>query len=324
MNNNISTIEILPNELFKDIFRYISTYDLFNSFYHLNFRFNSLVKSQDNLHLTLEEDWDHKQPIIPFYASYAKTLIVKHDEPIDFSYFSNIHSLKLCMPTAQQCNAILPHVLPHLKHLYISNLYYSNHTEQLCRLIFSSSFPHLQTCQIDQMTLSHFHSTSSLSLKQLTVSTCTWKTNMFPHIFNASPNLYYLRVTNFQTVAFELIPNSASIHMSVRCLFIHYSSIVEESFNQLDWILSTTPRLKTFILHINENEIDIEFLFVKLSYLMNQRAPYLTRFKAKIALNELSLLDLDNIKHLHPLFSNVKVHQNMHQNDNHLLILSNK
>ena len=316
--------KFLPNELFKDIFQYVSTYDLFNSFYHLNFRFNSLVKSQDNLYLTLEEDWDNEQPIIPFYAPYAKTLTIKHDEPIDFSYFSNVHSLKLCMPTAQQCNDILSHVLPNLTHLKILNLYHSNHTEQLCRLIFSSSFPNLRTCQIDQMTLNHIHSNYSLSLQQLTVSTCSWKTNMFPYLFNACPNLFYLGVTQFQTVPFEFILDSVPTHMSVRCLFIHYSSTGEESFNQLDWILSTTPCLKTLILHVDENEIDIEVLFIQLSQIIIQRVPDLIHFKANIPIDDISLLNLNKIKHLHRLFSNMKLEQNMHQINHHFLISSNK
>ncbi len=93
---------------------------------------------------------------------------------------------------------------------------------------------------------------------------------MFSRIFNACPNLDYLRVTQFQNVPSELIPDSIPTHISIRCLFIHFSSIREESFNQLDWILSTTLRLRTFILHVDENEIDIEILFIKLSQIITQ------------------------------------------------------
>ena len=247
MNHKVSTIEIFPNELLIETFKYTSCNDLFNIFYRLNFRFYSLINSLQRLHLILEEDWDHKQSIIPSFASHITTLTIKHDEFVDFSYFSNIRSLKLCMPTAQQCNAILPHLLPNLEHLFISNLYFSDNTEQICPLIFSSSFSYLKTCRIDRMTFPNFDSYSSLSLNQLTISPCTWKTNIFNRIFSASPNLTYLRIICRRKISFLFNPNSIPVHTSLRRLSLHLYTIAEEWYNQIDCILSTVPHLDTFI-----------------------------------------------------------------------------
>jgi hypothetical protein len=322
MNQNISIIEILPNELFQHIFQYISASDLFNIFACLNVRFSSLVKSQQNLHLTLDENWDDRRVITPAFAPYITALIVRHDEFIHLSYFANLRSLKLCMPTAQQCNAILPHILPNHQHLHVLNFYASNHTEQLCRMIFSSSFPHLRMCQIDRITLNHLPFNSSLSLNQLTVAPRTWKINFFPHIFNAYPNLRFLRIIHLEKFHFQLIPDSVPTHLSIEHLFIRYSLIEEECLNQLDWLLSTTPRLKTLMLYIDENETDTGLLLERLSRTMLQRVPYLIRFRTKIFFHELPSLDLNSIKHLHPLFFNVKLQCDVCPKNNHLLTLS--
>ena len=306
MNDINPSIEIFPNELLLEIFDYISPYNLYNAFFNLNFRLNSIINSLQNLHLILQEDWDNKEHIIPSFASQISTLIIKHDELIDFSSYTNIRSLKLSMPTAKQCNAILPSLLPHLEHLYISNLYFSDNSEQLCRLIFSSSFSRLRTCHIDRLTFSNYHSCSSLSLHQLTISPSTWKVNMYSQIFNACPNLIYLRIIRLRNISFELSPNFIRPHTSIRHLHIHFYSIGNEWYNHIDWLLSNMPNLQTFTLLIDQNNTNLEFSFDLLAGSLIRHALYLINFKAKIPLNKFLSKELNVIKQLHPLFNYVQ------------------
>ncbi|CAF3463691.1 unnamed protein product [Rotaria sp. Silwood1] len=324
MNDIISSIEIFPNELLIEIFEYISSYDLYNTFFNLNSRFNSLIDSLSNLCFILEEDWDHKERIIPHFASHITSLIIKHDELIDFSYYSNIRSLKLSMPTMNQCNAIQPYILPNLEHLYISNLFFSDNTEQLCRFIFSPLFPRLRTCHIDRMILNDHHPYCSLSLQQLTISPCTWESNMCKQILQACPNLIYLRIIRLENISFKLFVNFICSHTSLRHIYMHFYSIEDEWYQHIDWLLSNVPNLENFTLLIDKNETKEKFSFDRLSHLLIQRVPYLINFKAKIPLNDFLSKDLNIIKQLHPLFIYIQIRQYENQDFNNYLIISSE
>jgi hypothetical protein len=324
MNEIISNIEMFPNELLIELFEYISSYDLYNTFFNLNSRLNSIINSLKNLRLILPEDWDNKEHLIPFFASKISILVIKHDESIDFSYYSNIRSLKLSMPIANQCNAIQPSLLPNLKHLYISNLYFSDNSEQLCRWIFSSSFSHLQTCQIDRMTFNNRYFYLSLSLRQLTISPCTWKSNLYKQIFEACPKLTHLRIIRFRNMSFKLSSNFIRPHTSIRHLSIHFYSIGNQWYNQIDWLLSILPNLENFLLLIDQNETNMEFPFDLFAHLLIKRVPCLINFKAKIPLNKFLSKELNVIKHLHPLFIYVQFQEYRNRDLNNYLIISSE
>jgi hypothetical protein len=320
----LSSIEIFPNELLIELFEYISPYDLYNTFFNLNSRLNSIINSLKNLHLILQEDWDNKERFIPFFASQISTLIIQHDESIDFSYYSNIRSLKLSMPTTNQLNAIQPSLLPNLEHLYISNLFFSGNSEQLCRWIFSSSFSRLQNCQIDRMTFNDSYSYSSLSLRQLTISPCTWKSNMYKQIFEACPKLTHLRIIRLRNISFQLSSNIVCLHTSLRYLSIHFGSIGNDWYNQIDWLLSIVPNLENFTLLIDQNDTNIEFPFDLFAHLLIQHVPCLINFKAKIPLNKFLSKELNVIKCLHPLFIHVQFQRYINRSINNYLIISSE
>jgi hypothetical protein len=321
---NDPSIEIFPNELLIELFEYITPYDLYTAFFNLNFRLNSIINSLQNLQLTLQEDWDNKEHTIPFFALQISTLIIRHDELINFSYYANIRSLKLSMPTANQCNAIQPSFLPNLEHLYISNLYFSDNSEQLCRFIFSPLFSRLRNCQIDRMTFTHCHSYSSLSLRQLTISPCTWKSNIYIQIFNACPNLTYLRIIRLRNTPFELSPSVIRPHTSLRSLHVHFYSIGNTWYDQINWLLSMVPNLENFILFIDQNDTNMEFPFDLLARLLIQHVPCLMNLKVKIPLNKFLSKEFDAIKQLHSLFNYVQFQGYINRSLNNYLIIASE
>ena len=324
MNNLISTIEIFPNELFIELFEYLSPSELYQMFYNLNSRFNSMIKSLQHLHLILQEDWDTNERISPFFASQISILTIKHDEFIDFSSYSNLQSLKLSMPTITQCNAIQPSLLPKLKHLFISNLFFTDNSEQLCRLIFSSSFSHLQTCRIDRITFNRHYSYLSLSLRQLTISPCTWKTNLYQQIFQACPNLTHLRIIRLRNVSFKFLTNHFSLHTSLRYLSMHFYSIGNDWYHHIHWLLTHVPNLESFILRIEQNETNIEFPLDLLAKLLIRYLPFLINLKIKISLNKFLSKELNLIEQLHPLFINVQYLGCSNRHSNKYLIISSQ
>ena len=321
MNTNMSTIEIFPNELFREIFQYLSAHDLFNIFYSLNFRFYSLVQSEKNLRLTLDEDWDTNVVVIPSFSTFITSLVIKHDQFVDFLFFPSLKSLKLCMPSFEQCNAILPRLLPNLQYLFISNLYRSNPSQQLCQFLFSSSFPRLQICQIDRLCINNLPSTKSLSLNQLIVSPRTWRSNLFPQLFDQCPNLFHLRIQHFRAVSFHFVPDPVPMHPSIHHLFIHFDLFEDECYDQLKWILSTIPNLETLVIHIDENQMNTEFLFIVFFPMLNQLLPNLIRLRTRIFFDDLSTFNFNILQHLHRLFSSVQVQLKTPQNNHHYLLL---
>ena len=320
----MSNIELFSNELLIELFGYISPDDLYNIFLNQNSRFYSIIKSLKSLHLILKEDWDCNERSVPSFAGQISTLIVEHDEMIDFSYYLNIRSLKLSMPTTDQCNAIRPCYLPNLEHLWISNFFYSDNSEQLCHLVFSPVFSRLRTFHIDRMRLHECHPYSSLTLYQLTISPCTWETNMYTQIFKACPNLAYLRIIRLQDVSFDLSLNVISLHISVQYLHVHFYSITNRWCHHIDWLLVNLPNLQNLTLLIDDDDTDINFPLDSFAHSLMQYAPNLTNFKAKIPYNAFLPKPLDAIKQLHPLFTYVTLQTFKNRDLNNCLTISSK
>lgn len=318
----LSTFESLPNELLIEFFEYLSPLDLYEIFYNLNSRFRSLILSLQNLHLILHEDWDDRinKHSIPPYASQISTLIIRHDDSLDLSSFINLRALKLSMPTAEQCNSIHSTCVSNLEHLFISNLFFADHSEQLCRWIFSSKFSHLRTCRIDRITFNSYSNYCSLSLRHLTISPCTWKKNLYEQIFSSCPNLTYLSIIRLRNVSFKLLPNQTFKHTSLRHLNMQFFSIGNDWYRHIRWLLSIVTNLEHFRLNINQNENDFEFPFEAFARLLNEHVEYLKDFQLKIPLNHFQMTDFDFITRLHPLFS----HGHINQDEKNSLIISSR
>ena len=120
----MSQLEQMPNEILIDIFQYLDARDLFQSFYHLNSRFNALIRSFHNLHLHFHmryfvDNQINDDDLFPFYVY---TFIVGRAINVNLNQFSNARCLKLECPLERVIAQLNPNVLPHLKHLSISNL----------------------------------------------------------------------------------------------------------------------------------------------------------------------------------------------------------
>ena len=124
MKSNLLQLEQLPNEILIEIFRYFDARDLFLSFYDLNARFNALIKSFNHLNLVFYMKFfiDNQIDTSDLFPFYVYTLIVGQAININLSQFSNIRCLKLECPLKSVLSQLNSNVLPHLKHLFISNL----------------------------------------------------------------------------------------------------------------------------------------------------------------------------------------------------------
>ena len=98
-----STLEVLPNELFLDIFTYLDIEHLYNAFWGLNGRLNHLFQSYENLYLTFGEKtnpWPMKS-----YAHFITRLTIDTPKICDLTQFPNLQTLVLCdIVTQNICN----------------------------------------------------------------------------------------------------------------------------------------------------------------------------------------------------------------------------
>ena len=302
----ITTIESLPMELLLIIFSYFSINDLFNIFHELNSHFRSIIYSLSRVYFTLEEDWDHEQVIIPFYSIYVTELVVRNDQFTDFSYFPNIRSIKLSLPTLAQCNAIQSHVFPHVENLSICNLNSDNHTEELSRTIFSSSFPSLRSCQLTRIKFAPTHSPCNLIMKDFSISPCTWNSNLFAQLSNLFPHLLVLRLTNIFNMSFDFISRDTPVHIGIRRLSLQFQTIDQTLCDHTDNILSIVPNLEKFVIVIDFISHIHPFPFQLLSDVMYRREPQLCHFPTEIVCHSESLPYLPAIRANYPL--NTSIH----------------
>lgn len=124
MSDKPYTLEILPNEVFLELFQYFDARDLFQIFHHLNPRFDSLIQSFHQLRLVYEIKCftDNQIEDEDLFPRYTYTLIVGRAVNVDLRRFNHIRCLKSECPLPHVRTQLNTNVLPFLQHLSISQL----------------------------------------------------------------------------------------------------------------------------------------------------------------------------------------------------------
>ncbi|CAF0983728.1 unnamed protein product [Didymodactylos carnosus] len=142
---------IFPNELFLDLFEYLSHIDLYRCFYGLNSRINSIVRE----HLTCislfpsdladnETSYCIQQMILKFCEQIIYLRLGSVSIPVEI--FTNLQTLKLQYPYVRQLNQIHSTTFPYLKTLCVIGFNKRSVTqeyEQLYCRIFYGEFDSL-------------------------------------------------------------------------------------------------------------------------------------------------------------------------------------
>jgi len=295
-----STLEMFPDELFFELFEYIPINDLYRTFFGLNKRINHILKNLSNLFAEWTTNSDDR--IIDIFSSCISRLVIWRGGYLNLNRFNKLRSLKLALPTIEQCNEI--QVSSTLEHLHIESSINSNTiTDQLSILLLTNAFPRLRTCRIDEITLDkeNFHQIPTL------YSLIT-RTQYPGRLLSLCPMLIHLRLNLKENINENFLLNQ---HLNLRHLeFGIYST--EINLSTIETILSLTPNLIRFTLDgpCNppvENKIDIYSL-----------GPVITRHLSKLRFIRISLplnssqLDLkeyenekEPLKNLHPLFNHI-------------------
>lgn len=155
---DITSLERLPNELFLEIFRYLSGVDVVVAFVQLNQRFRSLVLQHClsfNFQSISREKFDY---VIQHHnVERWKSLTLSNDEqtPGQFNRFSQQFSWQCQLPLLEHLT--IRHITPLQAELYLSPI---------------SSLIHLVSLNLDQICGKTFPAVELPALKSLRISSC--------------------------------------------------------------------------------------------------------------------------------------------------------
>lgn len=213
MSKNGCQLESLPNEIIIEIFRYFETRDLFQAFYNLNHRFNTLVQSLTHLIYST-----NKTDNLPISYPFIYTLVINTSVENTLTCFPNVHRIILDYVTDNLMTQLNSRVLPYLEYLSISHKVSPFYMPDLRGKIFSNAFPNLKYCYISRMkpayTLREW--TQSSSLRYLKVNEID--ASVYTSILLACPNLYFFKFK--LPTRLKLEPNNVS-HTNLKRLVIN-------------------------------------------------------------------------------------------------------
>ena len=213
MRNYPYRLEDLPNELILQLFKYFSTGQIFRSFFHLNFRFDSLIQSSRFLSYSTDAENDHR--CFPF----IRTLIIKTILSYSFQSFPNLHRLILDYLTEDLISQINHLTLPHLDYLSITHRIHPLYIEDLHAKIFSDTFPNLTYASISRIRLPSQPWSQTFSMKSLQLNEIN--ASIYLAILHACPNLYSLRFK--LSIESKIVSNSV-LHPNLKRLMINMNA----------------------------------------------------------------------------------------------------
>jgi len=230
----ISKFELIPNELLLEIFEYLSPYDIFQSFYFLNKRYNKFLLSL-HLRIDLINIWKKNFD----YYNYFLFSLVPHRiisfrcedifdrliYQIHLSDFISLKYLTISNLNIENLQFIIPQ-LNYLQKLIYLNLQTRSNTTTGDKIIFRGQLPLIQTCILNTNEQIIFHDDHSYpNLQDLTINQCTIEDLLsFLHIY--TPQLQHLTVTLID----RNILNSIDVTHHLQSLIINTHTI---SFHRL-------------------------------------------------------------------------------------------
>ncbi len=295
--------ECLPNEIFIEIFDYLSLNDLYQSFKDLNQRINDILQSLNNRAIQLWSTSENNEiEMNKFFSSTIVSLDINDEYNINLNEFPRIHSLTYIYATDNQLEHFLDSKFCHqnLKYLNVT----SDDLSLLIKYIFSNQFLSLHQCilrNVDSIPMCPWRITPSLC----SITTCSDE-NLILFILKSCPNLKRLSLFIFQynnTPLSSFIFHSHLKHLSIEMTEPGWTvEMIQSLFSSIQ-----IPNLISFRIRSYQPSL-IPFDFIQLIEIFNKQLPNLQRFECNIHLSKrMEIMDLKTIRNLHPfLFLHLK------------------
>lgn len=322
----ISILEHLPDELFYEVFEYLSAEDLYDGFYDLNTRFRSILASLVNLYGEITTMKQAQSPAYHFFASRITMLEINHVDTLHLTLFSAIRSLRL----HSEPNNVLCHLierLPHLEYLYVSrcsveHFYYSF---SLSFFVFTNLLPSLRICQLNLIPFKD-NQRWTLVPSLRTLSICVGDLRIYDQILYACPSLVHFKLEFTKNFFRPLETYPSSPHLSLRQLDLYLNRTTLSCCQIIDWLLSVVPNLTSFCVRgspFDANNINIDSLAI----ILHQRLSKLRQFHLDMAIVEFLALKISDDENqrtqkLHPLFNSINIYPSTNNALERLIITS--
>ena len=261
----ISKFESMPHEILLDILEYLSTYDIFQAFYYLNQRYNTLLVSR-HYHI----DLINKSKTFFDYHNYFLFSLVPHrilslscedifdrlKYQIHLSDFISLQRLTIYKLNIENFSSIISQ-LNGLKNLIYLNLQVQADNKIKDKIILQQQLPNIQNCILNLDREIIFQSEYLYSqVRYLTLNKCNID-NLLLFLDIYLPQLEYLTVT--------LINGRIENHIDHKCnlksLIINTSSILFHDL--IDSLLIFFPCLQ----RLSVNAMGIDYVNGKFSFL---------------------------------------------------------
>ena len=235
----LSRFELMCDEILIEIFEYFSIKDLYNSFVHLNFRLNLLLR---DVHLGINFN-DNDQFDIKSVNYFRKEIVYLHIDSnpmINLNCFNNLRSLSIYLPTRNQLLAINNRIMPKLTRLWIG-IIQSNDQKILYENFFGENcLGKLRFCYLFQMNFDQDFLSFSISsnIRRLIISNIQTKDIL--SILSFFPSLYQLSIGINDQNEFSTNNLTKNLHRNLRILKIEFLENIS-SLNDLKILLSFVP-----------------------------------------------------------------------------------
>ena len=195
--------ELIPNEILIEIFEYLSTYDIFQGFYFLNKRYNTLLISlhhRIDLINIFKSTFDYYNYFIFCFVPHRIVSLRCEDVfdrliyQIHLSDFILLKYLTIFNLSIERLQFIIPQLNKLQQLIYLSFQTRSN-TPPEDKILFQGQSSAIQKCILNLNTQIIFRSNDFYpNLQYLTINQCTID-NLLSFLYNYTPQLKQLTVT---------------------------------------------------------------------------------------------------------------------------------
>ena len=279
MNDVVTRLEHLPNELLLQIFAATNLRDLANGFWNLNFRLNVLIRSLRSLSFVLNGRKAFDGEISVLFPQIVRLVVVTYDA-LPLTPFVNLRALSLNWVRPALFQQIDATTLPLLEFFSSPTEFPPKEIQPVVERIFSNSFVHLHHVElglIRSSTTSSWTVCPTLRSMRLIVGDL----KILEEILLHSPNLTHLAVRlklverlrlastpffhplkSFQLIQFDRTEITAELRQlllripSVEVLDLRCSIV--GAFGFLQNVAKIFPRLRRFHCQLLEDQADGE------------------------------------------------------------------
>jgi hypothetical protein len=119
VNTQRTTIEDLANEIFREIFEFLSLEEIVTSFFGLNSRINSIIRSMNTASHAINSNDTKAVDLLNLFPIQIGRLILKYSENVNFTSLINLRSLTITFGSIAQFDDSRPEHFPLLEVLHI-------------------------------------------------------------------------------------------------------------------------------------------------------------------------------------------------------------